>query len=52
MDKKMEVLKEQIKQSDTEAWSDVDHVTEDGNVGIPSEEAVERQKEWAETNEL
>ncbi len=52
MDKKMEQLKEQIKNSESEAWADSDHVTPDGNVAIPSEEAVERAKEWAETNEL
>lgn len=47
----MEHIKEMIKHSDSEAWADVDHST-DANVSIPSEEAVERAKEWAETNEL
>lgn len=52
MEKKMEHIKEIVKHSESEAWADVDHVTADANVSIPSEEAVERAKEWAETNEL
>lgn len=52
MEKSIEQLKAQIKQSDSEAWADNERETADSKVSIPSEEAVERAKEWAETNEL
>lgn len=52
MDKKNEALLDKVKHSESEAWADVDHVTPDAGVSIPSEEAVEIAKEWAETNEL
>jgi len=42
--------KSKIMQSETEAWAEIDHY-EDGQVSIPSEDAVDRAKEWVEDNE-
>lgn len=51
MTKKIEDIKKKVANNDSEAWADADHYTEDGaHVNIPSEEAVERAKEYAENN--
>tara|TARA_Y100001933_G_C18953887_1_gene545075 strand:- start:139 stop:285 length:147 start_codon:yes stop_codon:yes gene_type:complete len=47
MDKKNKVL----GASKTEAWADVKYQKKGTKVPVPSEEAVERAKEWVETNE-
>lgn len=38
--------------SATEAWAEQDHFDPDTHVSIPSEDAVERAKNWVEENEL
>jgi prephenate dehydratase len=51
VDKKMEELKKRVANSDSEAWANADHYQKETHVSIPSEEAVENQLEWLETNE-
>lgn len=51
MDKKIEDIKKRLQGATSEAWADIDHLEGEGHVSIPSEEAVERAKEYAETNE-
>lgn len=41
-----------LNASCTEAWADIAYVLEGSGVTVPSEEAIERAKAWAEEHEM
>lgn len=49
--KKKNPEKLQKEDQSTAAWADVETTTEDANVPIPSDEAVEEAQEWINENQ-